>query len=184
MQQLPEGQYKLPVDPEATERLCELFSESYAAFAASFVLERMIYATQTLHHLLALLLFNNRAFSPALMNNLHSLDSTLAYLHQNIHHALSLAEMAEHARLSVSHFSRLFKKQTGYSPMNYFIHLKMQHACMLLSTRMSVREIAHALGYVDPYYFSHSFKKVVGMSPVNYRHRRYNRSTDGADDPE
>ena len=153
MQQLPENRFKLPVDPDAQNRLCQLFTESYAAFAAGFVLERMIYATQSLHHLLALLLFNNRAFSPALQNDIHNLDATLAYLHQNIHLMLSLAEMAAHAKLSASHFSRLFKKQTGYSPMNYFIHLKMQHACMLLSTRMSVREIAHSLGLHRPLLF-------------------------------
>jgi AraC-like DNA-binding protein len=99
-------------------------------------------------------------------------------LQKNIHRTLTLSEMAEHAHLSKSHFSRLFKEQTGYSPMDYFIHLKIQHACMLLSTRMKVREIALQVGYDDPYYFSHSFKKVVGISPVQYRSRLHGDVSD------
>ncbi len=173
MRQLPGDTYKLPVDPDATQQMSQLFRECYNAFASAFVLERMIYASQSLHHLLAMLFFNNRAFSPALQNGVRSLDLTLAFLQQNIHLALTLSEMAEHAQMSKSHFSRLFREQTGYSPIDFFIHLKMQHACMLLTTRIHIREIAAQLGYDDPYYFSHSFKKVVGMSPANYRSRHH-----------
>ena len=180
MRQLPKDTYKLPVDSEAVQQMSQLFRESYAAFASAFVLERMIYAAQALHHLLAMLFFNNRAFSPALQNSLRSIDTTLAYLQQNIHMALTLAEMAEHAQMSKSHFSRLFREQTGYSPIDYFIHLKMQHACMLLTTSIHIREIAAQLGYDDPYYFSHSFKKVVGVSPAKYRSRQHRSTPDEA----
>ena len=178
MRQLPSDTYKLPVDPDAVRQMSQLFRESYAAFASAFVLERMIYASQALHHLLAMLFFNNRAFSPALQNGARSIDVTLAFLQQHIHLALTLSEMAEHAQMSKSHFSRLFREQTGYSPIDYFIHLKMQHACMLLTTRIHIREIAVQLGYNDPYYFSHSFKKVVGMSPAKYRSRHQRNRVD------
>jgi AraC-like DNA-binding protein len=173
MRQLPKDKFKLPVDPDTAAHMSRLFVEAYEAFASAFVVERMIYASQALHHLLALLFFNNRAFSPALQNGLRSIDASLAFLQQNIHRALTLTEMAEQAQMSKSHFSRLFKEQTGYSPVDYFIHLKMQHACMLLTQRIHVREIANQLGYDDPYYFSHSFKKVVGHSPANYRARHH-----------
>lgn len=171
MRQLPKETHKLPVDPQAAQQLALLFNECYAAFASGFVLERMIYASQALHHLLAMLFFNNRAFSPALQNGIHSIDAMLVFLQHNIHRTLNLDEMAEHAQMSKSHFSRLFRRHTGYSPVDYFIHLKMQHACMLLMTQIHIREIAFQLGYDDPYYFSHSFKKVVGVSPANYRYR-------------
>ena len=178
MRQLPNDTYKLPVDPQAVEQMSKLFIDAYAAFVSAFVLERMIYASQALHHLLAMLFFNNRAFSPALQNGLRSIDTTLAFLQQNIHQALTLSEMAEHAQMSKSHFSRLFREKTGYSPIDYFIHLKMQHACMLLTTRIHIREIALQLGYDDPYYFSHSFKKVVGLSPTKYRDRHHHNMLD------
>jgi transcriptional regulator GlxA family with amidase domain len=131
----------------------------------------MIYVAQTLHHLLGCVFFDNRAFSPTLRTSqFHSVRTTLDYLRQNVHQPLSLSDMADHANLSKSHFSRLFKEQTGYSPIDYFIHLKVQHACMLLSvTQQTVREVSQAVGYDDQYYFSRIFKKTIGISPSKYR---------------
>lgn len=171
--QLAPGERTLSVDDEAMTALQNLFTECCDALMTGFVLERMIYASQTLHHLLACLFFNNGAFSPALQtSHFRNLEASLAYLHQNVHKPLTLAEMARHADLSPSHFSRLFKEQTSYSPIEYFIQLKVQHACRLLFlTRLSVREVGYELGYEDPAYFSRLFKKVVGLSPQDYRRK-------------
>lgn len=168
---LPQDTYTLAVAPAAAETVKDLFCECYDGFLGSFVLQQMIYIAQTLHHLLGELLFNNAAFSPRLRTSrFHSVRETLDYLRQNLDQRLTLDEMAEHAELSKSHFLRLFKDQTGYSPVDYFIHLKVQHACMLLSaTHQTIREISFAVGYDDPYYFSRIFKKVVGIAPSEYR---------------
>jgi AraC family transcriptional regulator, arabinose operon regulatory protein len=169
--QLPNNEYVLDVDASTMQQVQQLFTDCCNAFATSFVVQRMIYASQTLNHLLASLFFNNPAFSPMLQtSHFHSLNATLSYLQHNVNRALTLAEMAQHAQLSISHFSRLFKEQTGYSPMDYFIHLKIQEACKLLVlSRLSISEIAYELGYEDPYYFSRIFKKVMGTSPLQYR---------------
>ena len=155
-QLLPPDSYTLAVAPETAETAKALFCECYESFLGSFVLQQMIYVAQTLHHLLGCVFFDNRAFSPWLRTSqFHSVRATLDYLRQNVHQQLSLGDMAEHANLSKSHFSRLFKEQTGYSPLDYFIHLKVQHACMLLSvTQQTVREISQSVGYDDQYYFS------------------------------
>lgn len=178
--QLASGEHALDVDAQAMATLQQLFAECCSALMTGFVLERMIYASQTLHHLLGCVFFNNRAFSPTLQTSrFHNLDSTLAFLEQNVHNSLTLSDMAKHADLSLSHFSRLFKEQTSYSPMDYFIHLKIQHACQLLFlTRMPVREIAFELGYDDPCYFSRLFKKFVGVSPIQYRKQPGSESTE------
>lgn len=168
---LPPDVYTLAVAPETVKTANALFFECYESFLGSFVLQQMISTAQTLHHLLGCLFFNNRAFSPTLRTSqFHSIRETLEYLRQNLDQRLSLDDMAHHARLSKSHFLRLFKEQTGYSPVDYFIHLKLQHACMLLSvTHQTIREISLAVGYDDQYYFSRIFKKVVGVSPSKYR---------------
>ena len=51
-------------------------------------------------------------------------------------------------------------KKTGYSPVIYFNHLKIQHACQYLQfTTLRVNEIALKLGIEDPYYFSRYLQK-------------------------
>jgi len=163
--------YTLTVEPACGATVSTLFQECYAVFLGGFVLPRLIYAAKLLHRLLGELFFNNAAFSPSLRSSrFHSVDATLTFLHSNVHNPLSLAEMANHAGLSESHFSRIFKAQTGHAPLDYFILLKMQHACTLLAvTEMQIKEVAAAVGYGDPYYFSRLFKQVIGVSPREYR---------------
>ena len=75
--------------------------------------------------------------------------------------------------MSKYHFIKKFKAWSGQSPIQYFIHMKIQRACYLLdSTAMSVKEVAATLGYDDMYYFSRLFKKVLGIAPSDYRRHR------------
>ena len=174
--QLNRGAYTLSIDGDMKASLEALFAACRNAFVANFLLPRMIYAAQILHHLLGHLFFNNRAFSPLLgSSRFRSIDNTLSFVHENISERLTLADMVQHSGLSKSHFIRLFKEQTGHSPIDYFIQLKMQQACMLLAFREdSIGQIGMELGYRDPYYFSRAFTKVIGMSPTDYRRSTYN----------
>ena len=91
-------------------------------------------------------------------------------MQENILEYLNLNEIASAAGLSVSRFSVLFKEQTGVSPKEYHIGLKIQKACSYLSmTDMPVKEIATELAFDDPYYFSRCFKKRMDISPAHYR---------------
>jgi AraC family transcriptional regulator of arabinose operon len=168
---LPLGEHKLLVDPQCIAAAEQLFRDCYESFGGGFILHRLIYCAQILRHLLALLFFNNNYFSPVQRaSHTQSIETTLLFLREHIHASLTLQAMADHAGLSVSHFSFIFRQQTGYSPMDYFIHLKIQHACTLLSlTAKTIHEIAYEIGYDDPYYFSRIFKKVIGVSPRHYR---------------
>jgi AraC-like DNA-binding protein len=86
-----------------------------------------------------------------------------------------VATLAARAGISPSHFFALFKRQIGCAPIDYFIHLRMQHACRLLDeTTLNVKEVADALGYDDPFYFSRVFKAVNNVSPSQYRLSRTN----------
>ncbi|HQY90293.1 MAG: AraC family transcriptional regulator [Caldilinea sp.] len=168
---LKEPTCTLAVEPGCGVVVSALFQACYEVFLGGFVLTRLIYAAKLLHRLLGELFFNNGAFSPSLRSSrFHSVESTLTFLRSNLHRPLSLAEMAGQAGLSESHFSRVFKAQTGHAPLDYFILLKMQHASALLAvTDLHVKEVAAAVGYSDPYYFSRLFKQVIGVSPRDYR---------------
>lgn len=167
----PDTTHKLAVAPDCGAAIEAIFRQCYGSLWGGFVLPRLVYGAKLVHHLLAELIYNNAAYSPNLRSSrFHSLEPTFAYLVQNLHAPLSLADMAAHAGLSESQFSHLFKQQTGHAPLTYFIHLKMQHACAMLTlTRLTVKEVAHEVGYTDSYYFSRLFKKIVGIAPTHYR---------------
>jgi AraC-like DNA-binding protein len=95
---------------------------------------------------------------------------SIQFMLLNLAHKLTVQQLAAQTNLSPSHFSRQFQRQTGYAPIDYFIRLKMQKACELLSvTNLQIQEIARTIGYGDPYYFSRLFKQVLGVSPRTYR---------------
>jgi len=72
----------------------------------------------------------------------------------------------------VSYFSTIFRERTGYAPVEYFNHLKVQKACQyLLLPDITIKETAQKLGMDDPYYFSRMFSKLMGISPKEYRKR-------------
>jgi AraC-like DNA-binding protein len=89
---------------------------------------------------------------------------------ENLDRSISVDELAEHLNYSSSYLYSLFKEETGYSPIHYFNHLKIQKACQYLSfTNMSIKEISYELGFNDPFYFSRLFKKLMELSPTEYR---------------
>ena len=96
--------------------------------------------------------------------------NTISYVLKNIDKPLIIKDIAEHFNYSNSHFLTLFRKKTGFTPIQYFNNLKVQKACMYLCfTDMSIKEICFSLGYNDPLYFSRLFKKIIGESPNSYR---------------
>ena len=92
------------------------------------------------------------------------------YMQKHINQILTLQEIALSVNLSVSHFAAIFHKRTGFAPIEYFNHLKIQKASQYLQfTQDRVNEIANKLGIDDSYYFSRLFKKLMGISPIEYR---------------
>ena len=102
-----------------------------------------------------------------------TVELSISYMQQHISELLSLDELARVVNFSTSHYSALFRKKTGFSPIEYFNHLKIQKACQFLHfTDLRVKEIADKLGIEDPYYFSRMFSRLMGVSPNQYRGSR------------
>ena len=100
------------------------------------------------------------------------IDQSIAYMTQHLDRPLQVATLAAQADVSPSYFFALFKRWTGCPPMDYFIRLRMHQARRLLdSTSASVKEVAAAMGYDDPFYFSRVFKSVHQVAPSAYRAR-------------
>jgi AraC-like DNA-binding protein len=98
------------------------------------------------------------------------IEQSISYMLEHLNQPLHVSTLASAVNVSPSHYSALFKRWTGCPPIDYFIHLRMQHACRLFdSTSWNVKEVAAALGYDDPFYFSRTFKAVNRVAPSEYR---------------
>jgi len=106
------------------------------------------------------------------------LRQSVAWMQRNLRRQADLGELAREAGLSAPHFSAMFKRRTGFAPINYFLRLKIQHACQLLATTpMQIKEISDAIGCEDAFYFSRLFKKIIGQSPRDFRRVQGQRSS-------
>ncbi|MBP3962782.1 response regulator transcription factor [Paenibacillus lignilyticus] len=81
-------------------------------------------------------------------------------------------EIASHVHLNSAYLSRLFKKETGQTLMDYIITVRMNQAkIMLIETDFKISEICESMGYENFSHFSKVFKKQVGVHPQEFRKR-------------
>ena len=83
---------------------------------------------------------------------------------------LSPADLAQHLDLSSDYFSRKFRAHFKLSPREWIKSEKIRRASvLLLESRLSIKEIAHRLGWGDQRFFARQFKHVTGSTPSHFR---------------
>lgn len=82
----------------------------------------------------------------------------------------SILDMCKMAEMSESSLRRLFKEQTGKTPKEFIMDVKVMNAARrLIVTDDRISSIAYDLGYESSNYFSRCFKKIFGVTPIEYR---------------
>lgn len=169
------------VKPSVHSRISDrnnIFEEIFNTLTAGYDRETLRYVSSLLHYYLASMRYIQQfraSNDTAAKNGTETAETLLTtaaihYMKENIEKRLALKEMADYIGFSPSHFSALFKQQTGQSPLNYFNLLKIQAACrMLQETDMRINQICHKVGIADSYYFSRLFTKIMGVPPKQYK---------------
>ena len=81
-----------------------------------------------------------------------------------------LKEVARECRLSVSHFSRAFRRTMGAAPHNWLLTHRIAVAKeKLRDRRLSLSDVALACGFADQSHLTRVFTRIVGVSPGAWR---------------
>lgn len=154
------------------ENRIKLFEDICTHLERGYSCDNLRYVNMIFYHFLSSLLYEEKFNYNLNKNEKNIITLTIDLMQKRTNTTLTLKECASFANLSVSHFSAVFHEKTGYAPVEYFNHLKIQKACQYLSfTPMSIKEMANNLGIEDQYYFSRMFSKLMGISPTEYRKR-------------
>ena len=152
-----------------SERI-NIFDEILTTLHFGDSIEDLRYASSLLAHFLASMRYLGQFRRAKASAEKDIVEQAIHYMRENIENRITMAEVLRYVGYSQSHFSTVFKKKTGMSPLSYFNRLKVEHACQLLKTTdLKVNMICYKVGIEDPLYFSRLFSKVMGMSPTDYR---------------
>jgi AraC-like DNA-binding protein len=158
--------------PYSEERI-KLFDNIYHTLEKGYSDTNLQYIGMCLWHFLSSFSYPELFQTSGINRQEDVIDRSIAFMRENLNSQFSLKQLAGQALISTSHYSALFKKKTGYPPLEYFNHIKIQKACQYLEfTGNNVKEVSYKLGFSDPYYFSRLFSNIMGLSPMEFRNRK------------
>ena len=94
------------------------------------------------------------------------------YIENHYHQEIKIEELAKKLNYTRNHLYKLFKKEYGVSPSEYVMTLRIEKAKMLFrdhTKKLSVSDVAYAVGFTDPLYFSRIFHQKTGASPTEFK---------------
>ncbi|WP_340673315.1 helix-turn-helix domain-containing protein [Brevibacillus agri] len=101
-----------------------------------------------------------------------SIQKAITYIEENYRSPITRSELARLAGFHTSYFSTLFAKKLGWGYSEYLNRVRIDRAKEhLLTSAMTVNEIAAKVGYANGEYLSRKFKQLTGMSPGEFRSR-------------
>lgn len=95
------------------------------------------------------------------------------YIKQHYCDNITLQTVAHEIHVTPTWLSKLFKRETGLTFLEYLTHVRLKKAVELLdNVQLKVYQVCDMVGYRDPVYFAKLFKKQFGCTPQDYRSKR------------
>ncbi|NMA74793.1 MAG: response regulator [Bacteroidales bacterium] len=93
------------------------------------------------------------------------------YIEANIdNNDFVVEDLANEMLMSRTVFFNKMKSLTGLAPIEFIREVKIKYAAdIILSSDLTIKEIAFMVGFSDTKYFSRWFKNIKGMTPSEYR---------------
>jgi len=103
------------------------------------------------------------------ISNKKTIESTLEYINNNLSDDLTLERLANSANFNSIYFHKLFKASTGKTLHEYVEEKRIKRSInLLISTDMTLTQIAYECGFSSQSYFSYVFKRKTGLTPREY----------------
>lgn len=132
--------------------------------------QRAIYEYLIVSYIINLLLLHQETFEkeenkePAWVNHLKYMLSTPSNF------KTKLGDILSSFNYTHEHMSKVFKKYSGKTPIDYFIEKKIEEASrQLIESNKTIKEIAESTGFINTEHFYHVFKKYMKKTPKQYR---------------
>lgn len=91
-------------------------------------------------------------------------------LASHLHERLHVQELAQEARCSPFHLTRLYRQHLGISPHQYRLHLRLAVALQHLEDRhVQLADLAFSLGFSSQSHFGDVFRRALGCTPSQAR---------------
>ena len=177
---LLEGPYQeLKISKSSTIYFVNMFNKIHTTINDEHASDDLL-ATIFISVVRELLSFNHKAKQSK--NYSPTVNEFIEYMRKPENLTLSITDIIKNMNYSHCHIIRLFKKETGTTPSQYFLKIKLNFARNLLeTTNLSVLDIASTVGFSSLGHFTEVFKKQYSLPPANYR-RKWNIYFDSFDE--
>ena len=122
-----------------------------------------------------LIRFTNSVFEFSMTKHSDLIKRVIGYIRKNYMNKITLNDISDYTKLSVSYLSKIFKEQTKENLSTYINQVRIDNAKLfLLDKSIPLVEVAYLSGFEDQSYFSKVFKKVTKVTPGTYREKKGN----------
>ena len=105
------------------------------------------------------------------------IQKVMEYVDLHLGNEITMISLSEITNMSISHLSKLFKKETRQTISEYIAKKRCEKAASFLKdTDYAIQDISSFVGYQDNNYFVKVFRKIYGITPSNYRKNVKNRN--------